>query len=186
MMATATMLGGLGNVVFGLAGQTLMGQGAATMAGYYPAQTTVWANWNTQYYNTATVATTAQVWGAWNQQFTVPELTPAQLEVQNQVHQRHGESKARARTLLIEHLDPVQRESYEKHGLFIVETPKKNRYRLGQHVGPRKLSGDKDTVSYCIHTQGIPREDELLGFKLLLEANEEEFLKTANATALAA
>ena len=41
-------------------------------------------------------------------------------------------------------------------------------------------------VSYCIHTYGVPREDELLGFKLLLEANEEEFLKTANATRLAA
>jgi len=71
--------------------------------------------------------------------------------------------------------------------MFIVETPKKNRYALARSALPRKLNDkDKPVVSYCIHTCGVPKEDELLGFKLMLEANEDEFLKTANATALAA
>lgn len=171
--------------------QPLYGQGIQTMAGYSPAST--WVTWNTVYYTTA--CNTNTVWGAWNQGYTPTantayqqpaDPTPEQLEAQRAAVKRVEDAATRAKELLVEHLDPVQRESYEKHGLFIVETPRKNRYRLSKNHAPRKLSGDKDAVSYCIHTYGVPREDELLGFKLLLEANEEEFLRTANATALAA
>lgn len=185
MMATF-----VGGIVSGMLGQ---GQGVTAMAGYSPAQT--WVSWNTVYYTTN--ATT--VWQSWNDgyqtygpgqtptaQTPVYECTPEQAEAARAAVKRIEDARTRAKELLVEHLDPEQRESYEKHGLFIVETPRKNRYRLSSNHAPRKLSGDKDAVSYCIHTYGVPREDELLGFKLLLEANEEEFLRTANATALAA
>lgn len=181
----ATALGGLGAIVNGLIGGT--GQGTNVMAGYYPA-TTVWQNWNQQFYvGTTTQATTQTVWMSWNTVYQTAQPVPAEVIQTMQEHARLlEESRAKAKELLIEHLTPAQKDSYEKHGMFIVEGSKKNHYRLSRTGAPRKIAGDKDAVSYCIHTSGLPREDELLGFKLLLEANEDEFLRTANATQLAA
>lgn len=174
-----------------------VGGGTMQMAGYSPA---TWASWNQVYVAGANI-TNAQ-WGAWNQlyfqqtmattqqQVAYVEPSPEQImemQVQAQRHaQEAAQAKVRAETLLLDCLDERQRESYKKNHLFIVETPKKNRYKLSLASQPRKLEGEREVVSYCIHTYGVPREDELLGFKLLLEANEDEFLKTANATRLAA
>lgn len=170
--------------------------GTNAMAGYYPATQTVWMSWNS-WYTTANTATTVnyypqgETWQAWNQQVyysqgNIPEPSKKQQEEMAAALKRAEDARVKAKELLLEHLSPVQRESFEKTGLFIVETAKKNRYRLG-HV-PVKLREDgKVVTSYCIHMGGnVPKDDELLGFKLMLEANEEEFLKTANATAVAA
>jgi hypothetical protein len=172
-------------------------QGATAMA-YAPAQT--WVAWNAMYVTGTT--TNVQCWDSWNQLYSqqtamatnqvmaTPQPSQAQLDewkvLAEKSRKAAEEARVRAETLLVEHLDPHQRESYQKDKLFIVETPKKNRYKLSMNHAPRKLEGTKEVVSYCIHTYGVPREDELLGFKLLLEANEDQFLKTANATRLAA
>lgn len=176
-----------------------MQQGTA-MAGYYPAQT-VWQNWNTHYYiGTTTQVTTQTVWVNWNTQYqtaqpqhqyqanqpVTEEVARAMQEHARLLEESRAKAKTKAEALLVEHLTPAQKDSFEKHGMFIVEGSKNNRYRLSRTGAPRKIAGDKDAVSYCIHTSGLPREDELLGFKLLLEANEDEFLRTANATQLAA
>jgi hypothetical protein len=160
--------------------------GSATMT-YSPA---TWVSWNTVYTAGSTV-TNAQVWEQWNTPisgtvFTGNQMTEAQIEEYRAAAKKIDTAKQRAEEFLLENLSPEQRESYRKDKLFIVETPKKNRYVLHASQSPRKIEGDKPVVSYCIHTLGVPREDELLGFKLLLEGNEDEFLKTANATALAA
>lgn len=151
------------------------------MAGYNPANTTV--NYNSYY---------PDPWVQWNlaaytQQAAVHQPTREEEERAAALRKKYDDAKARAKELLLEHLSPVQRESFEKTGLFIVETEKKNRYQLGYNP-PRKLREDDKAVTvYCIHMGGeVPKEDELLGFKLMLEANEEEFLKTANATLIAA
>jgi hypothetical protein len=101
--------------------------------------------------------------------------------------QGRAEAIVRAEALLLEHLTPEQRESWTASGSFLVETNARV-YELHRDTNTRRLASVQDRrplFSYCIHTPGVPRADELLGFKLLLEANEGEFLRTANATALA-
>lgn len=153
-----------------------------------------WVTWN-QIYFSATTVTVNQTWAGWNDQlaqcerifFEQPNLNDAQIQTAaTEACKKQEAAKKRAEEFLLENLSPAQRESYRQHGLFIVETQKKTRYKLNKHAAPRRLEGDKEIISYCIHTHGVPKEDELLGFKLLLEANEDEFLKTANATRLAA
>ena len=168
---------------------------------YTPAAT--WVAWNQTYTTANTINIQGQVWGQWNQiyyqgtnvvsgAYTANQPPPTEEEIRiataraEDARKQAAAAQVRAEALLLEHLDPHQRESYRKDKLFIVETRKKNRYQLSHARQPRKLDGTKEVVSYCIHTYGVPREDELLGFKLLLEANEDEFLKTANATRLAA
>lgn len=197
-MMPQTMVTGFGTLLGGLMGGVGIGQqsyglGGQTMAGYSPANlatgnTTVWEQWNTQYFTVNATATNTVVWASWNegyqaiyqQQFFNPQVAAADNLKKVEA------ARTRAKEFLIEHLSPAQKESYEKHGMFIVEGSQGNRYRLAHSNAPRKVRDDKDVTSYCIHTYGVPREDELLGFKLLLEADEDEFLKTANATALAA
>ena len=168
-----------------------------------------WVDWNTNYsqittnYSQITNGMTVNqaTWNQWNTQgflrrptsvihYEQPRPTDEEMramtEAAAKATREHAAAIARAEALLLEHLDPRQRESYTANKLFIVETPRKNRYRLRHSGQPVKLEGEKEVVRYCIHTYGVPREDELLGFKLLLEANEDEFLKTANATRLAA
>lgn len=185
-MGAMQSLGGLIGGVQGYGGftqQTVYTQ--ATNNVYYQEQ------WNTQYQGTATINYATSVWYAWNEGYQPhrqpqAEATAAQVMAAQKAVVDAAEAAKKAEELLLEHLSPVQRESYLTHGLFIVET-KKNRYQLHKASNTRKLNKDgKATHSYCIHTHGVPRQDELLGFKLLLEANEEEFLKTANATAIAA
>lgn len=152
----------------------------ATITGITFQQTQqTWVSWNDQIYQQTAIG--IQQWNP-----ITPEQQAAMVKQCEERQKEIDAAKAKAETLLLEHLNPEQRASYVNHGLFIVETPKKNRYKLDRHRPPYKVENDKHTVSYCIHTHGVPKEDELLGFKLLLEANEEEFLRTANATRLAA
>lgn len=170
--------------------------GSTATAGYSPAQT--WVAWNNYYLVTGT--TTVQVWGNWNQAYYQQtfmqgnattfqqsiDLDPQVQIAAEEAQKKREAAQRRAEEFLLENLNPAQRESYRERKIFIVETPRKNRYVLSERSSVRKLDGEREVVSYCIHTLGVPREDELLGFKLLLEANEDEFLKTANATRLAA
>ena len=144
-----------------------------------------WTHWNNAYYTTGNATTNVQTWGNWNQIYyqqtavTFNQLNYAlqppdpQVQIAEEAEKkRRVAAQRRAEEFLLENLSPAQRESYRTHGLFIVETPKKVRYKLHKAHTPRRLEGEKEVTSYCIHTYGVPREDELLGFKLLLEANE--------------
>ncbi len=198
----ATNLGAMGQLLsgtaqaFGTVGAIMTFTSAGTtQMPYAPAQT--WASWN-NLYATQTVVNNQWVWGNWNAQYTptvqtfVMPAPPSAEDTAELIRQseencrKREEGRKRAEEFLLENLSPHQRETYEKHKMFIVEAPSKRRYALHKERQPHQLDGEREVVRYCIHTLGVPREDELLGFKLLLEANEEEFLKTANATRLAA
>jgi hypothetical protein len=80
-------------------------------------------------------------------------------------------------------LTEAQRETFERDGTFLVRSGNGRAFRLSRSSPPALLREDGLTENtYCIHTSGVPREDELLGFKLMLEANPALFLRTANAT----
>lgn len=95
----------------------------------------------------------------------------------------------RAEMLLLSLLSDKQVESYKKEKLFDVEVAGKvYRLRKDQRVA---LMGEKNVekVLYCIHPSWehhLPAEDVLISQKLLLEADEKEFLRIANATRLVA
>jgi hypothetical protein len=101
-----------------------------------------------------------------------------------------AQAQEKARALLLRFLSPAQRGDYEARNYFDVEAPSGIYYRLYKervnYGNVCRLSEDRSrqTHAYCIHIYGVPREDELLGFKLMLEANERFFLQTANATPL--
>jgi hypothetical protein len=191
----AGMLGGTA-VAMGIQGQLIAQQyyylGGMTQMAYSPAAQANWVNWNTQWVQTIGNVTT--VWQSWNaitsptaqEFFQQPAPSEAQIEEYRTQAARIEQAKLRAEEFLLENLSPAQRETYTKHKMFIVETPRKRRYALYHAEPVHRLEGEKRVERYCIHTYGVPKEDELLGFKLLLEANEDEFLKTANATRLAA
>jgi len=99
-------------------------------------------------------------------------------------HDPHA-AAARARELLIEHLTAEQRETYQRHGFFVVEggrSKQKYRIRSGSLIGNVDvLDGDNVRHRLCAHAaHEIPMGDQLLIQKFLLEHDEDHFLRTAN------
>lgn len=94
----------------------------------------------------------------------------------------------RAESLLLSTLTPAQRETYERHKWFVVEGGKsktKYRIRYSDHmVANVDVLADDGKVVHrlCCHLDigTVPTGDQLLAQKLMLEGNEDHFLKTAN------
>lgn len=151
----------------------------------------VWNNWCQ-----ATAATSAQI--TYNSSPGPPPapLTPEQVEATRlhverinkqaeEYRKKQAVTRAKARQLLEEVLNEEQRYELAKSGFFHVHTAKgKRTYRLAPGHSPRLVkSEDGKMYSYCIHTrEGFPVDDALAAFKLLLDADEKEFLKIANAS----
>lgn len=103
-------------------------------------------------------------------------------------------AKARARRLLVSMLNPDQRKELEEKNHFHLTVHSRDGamkvYRIEHgYAGNVKLLGhDGQPVKrYCIHADSrLPYEDQMLAQKLLLEANEAEFLRIANMTQLRA
>lgn len=92
----------------------------------------------------------------------------------------------KAEKLLIEHLTPAQAQSLAGRGYFDVQIGDKT-YRIhrGTHGNVRLLDGaGREKTLYCVQPGGVPTADAMLAQKLHLEANEQEFLRVANARAL--
>lgn len=100
-------------------------------------------------------------------------------------------AEQKALQLLRENITPEQWRQLEAHGFFEVLGLKTgNRYRIKKgfagNVVKLTPKGEPE-VQYCIHPDmRVPDQDAMLAQKLLLECNEELFLKTANATRLRA
>lgn len=101
--------------------------------------------------------------------------------------QRTQPARDRAKELLLANLTPAQKETLEKNKWFLVEGGRsKQRYRI--RVGSVSgnidvMDGDKVRHRLCAHlnqTIGIPSDDHILAQKLMLEAAEDDFLRTAN------
>ena len=121
-------------------------------------------------------------------------LTPEQLAEQEARAQRAARERqridereateVRAKTLLLEHLTPEQKDSLEKFMAFYVQTASGRRFQIRQHGRVKEYVGDKSVAEYCINSVDsyVPSFDEMLSKKLLLETDELEFLRGARRT----
>lgn len=94
-------------------------------------------------------------------------------------------SEKRAKKLLLHHLHAEQRKQLRRKGHFDVDGSRGTVYRISSSfpfnvrlAGPAKRS----RVFFCTEAEdwGIPRWDVMLAQKLMIEADEGEFLKIAN------
>lgn len=166
----------------------------------------VWTTWvNGTGSNSITTSDT--VWTDWNTTagrvtyqpyvYTAPKLTPEQIEAQRAERERiqaewraaeekrvaeEAEARRRARIILEENLTPEQHAQFKDNGWFEVVTPRGTyRIRNGRsgNVDRYVDGGLKDR--FCTHpTEMVPNEDNMLIQKLLLETDEEAFLRIAN------
>jgi hypothetical protein len=174
--------------------------------------TSDWSQWNIQIYNNTYSGITVQwgAWGAWNSNFVAGSITNGQIRpgtpeeiararaaqeaacaAQAVEAEKQAVANEKAKKLLVEHLSAEQQKTYEEKRYFDVDIEGRT-YRIhhGSHGNVRLLgTGDKagkEITKYCIQPEGVPIGDVLLAQKLLLEANEKEFLRIANATRLIA
>ena len=169
----------------------------------------IWATWVD---STSTSATTETIWVQWSSgtsgngsvtyaddSYSAPpeteEQQQARLERQRQrqeeleVARLQREAAARkAKELLREILDAKQREQFDKTEWFFVigQSGKRYRVRHGWAGNIDEVTEDDMVVaSYCIHPQSrVPIEDSMLVQKLMLETDEDRFVKIANKTTL--
>lgn len=94
-----------------------------------------------------------------------------------EVHAWRDPAVARAEALLRDHLDPRQAADYARVGAFVVRGGGGNKYMI--HRDGRVFGNG---LYLCIGSVDgyLPRADVVLGLKLLIEADEEGFLLTAN------
>jgi hypothetical protein len=112
----------------------------------------------------------------------------AERERQAAVVREHKEpAQERAENLLLSHLTKQQRKTFRKNKWFIVEGGRsKQKYRIQDRghlvANIEALDGDKVKHRLCAHCdlRAIPMGDHLLAQKLMLEFDEDEFLKIAN------
>lgn len=103
-------------------------------------------------------------------------------------------AKTRARNLLMQMLNADQKKELEEKNLFHLTVHDRSgsmrvyRIEYGYAGNVKLLGNDGQPVKrYCIHADSrLPYEDQMLAQKMLLEANEKEFLRIANMTQLRA
>jgi hypothetical protein len=187
-----------------------------TLPIYYPvwqnqtgSTSNCWPPWQSQtisnlYINVANGTPYVCYYPSWHDNITMPaiirERSEADLE-QLSIRQTADAEIARirkvaadrAKEVLLEHLTPQQRETVEKHGWFTIEGGKsKKLYRIiaggvAGNIEELDAKGEKAMARYCCHLDGsYPASDHHLTQKLMLEWDEETFLKLANKTPLVA
>lgn len=104
---------------------------------------------------------------------------------------QHRAAMARARELLLEHLTPQQRKTFEENGWFIVRGGQsKKQYRISTQGYAGNVSELHDSghaaARYCAHApaNAIPLHDHFIAQKYMLEFAEDDFLRVANRTAV--
>lgn len=98
-------------------------------------------------------------------------------------------AEARAEALLHENLDSVQREDLEKKRYFHVRAKSGRWYRICVGVAGNvyRIENGREVEKFCIHPpDSYPTPDVMLAQKLLLEADEDAFRRTANITPMRA
>ena len=167
----------------------------------------IWTGWvtaSTDYTTTATTdaGTTWRIWvnagGTAQPTFyqTAVQATRSRLDILREkrraLHERLREKLARkrARALLNEQLTEAQRASLAAKGEFEVEAQSGKRYVITRGRAGNVYSLDehrKKVMRHCIHpTDYVPDEDTMLAQLLWLKWSEQEFMKIANHTRIAA
>jgi hypothetical protein len=93
--------------------------------------------------------------------------------------------KTRAEKLLFDHLSPEQRDDLAQKKCFYLYTKSGRKYRIDRHThGNVYLLDERGDVvrKFCAQPPNVPADDAILAQKLQLEADEESFLRVANAT----
>jgi hypothetical protein len=97
---------------------------------------------------------------------------------------RHGAGE-RARELLLSHLTPEQRHTFEKNDWFIVEGGRtKKKYKI--YARNNSLNANVEVMGenhrLCAHCDyhTMPYNDHVLMQKVMLELDEDNFLRVAN------
>lgn len=103
-----------------------------------------------------------------------------------ETRRKRHESSQRAMELLRAFLDEKQRNDLEKHKAFTVMGKSGTLYRIHDHGVVANVEvldkRGKRVRRLCAHPQGVPQGDVMLSQKLHLEANEEDFVRIANAS----
>jgi hypothetical protein len=102
--------------------------------------------------------------------------------------ERRGQADQRARGLLLEHLTPEQRETFEDNGWFVVEGGESGTlYRIrnqGSMIANVEVLNPAGCATHrlCAHVPvgQVPMGDQLLAQKMMLEFSESHFLRIAN------
>lgn len=119
------------------------------------------------------------------------EMTRQQEERLREYEQRNRqrvEAQARSKELLLSHLTPAQRDTFEKNQWFVVEG---GRSRQLYRIRSTGISGNIDVLEgrpgkvthrLCCHLRdvSVPLFDHILAQKIWIEADEDQFLRTAN------
>lgn len=88
----------------------------------------------------------------------------------------------RAEKLLETCLTSGQRESLRKNGWFVVYTKSGRGYQI-RRGRARNVIEVNTKRTYCCHpVDGVPDADTMLAQKLMLETQEDEFLRLANVS----
>jgi hypothetical protein len=137
---------------------------------YYLSGEGLWVTWNGTYFENAVIA-------------AVPAPTIAA------VPSKPAPNRVKAKRLLKSLLTDEQEAALEEKGSFDL-TIGDRIYRVSPGRGVTRIGADgKADESYCIHPDGslgLPIEDWAIAQKLLLETDEEAFLRIANKTRLRA
>lgn len=113
-----------------------------------------------------------------------PEEERRLREVQERADLRNAADQ-KALRLLLTHLDEKQRKEFEDKGSFVVMGQSGQHYRIFTNAisGNVHLIGKKEKL--CAHMgQEIPTADHFLAQKLMLEIDEQAFLRIANRSAV--
>lgn len=123
-------------------------------------------------------------WVSVNDYQSQPSFTEEEIAAQKKAEEERAKARARARQLLVRLLSAKQREQFEKDSSFELEVNDRlYRVKTGARVERLDRKTKKVESYFCIHpAEHLPWEDVAISQKLLLEADEKEFLRLANET----
>ena len=164
-----------------------------------------YSTWNDWAFNTNATATSV-IWTRWNERYTTDCTTDGFLAPERAAEAAAAAARnverglarirevetaeLRAEGLLQEHLTERQKYDLSTKGYFdVVNFKSKRHYRIrrgrAQNVFLLDGPGGREVKRLCCHpNERVPDADTMLAQKLLIEFNEELFLKTANITCL--
>lgn len=149
---------------------------------------TIWSGWISF---SGTSVGTQRVWKLWNIDASIKSSTlRRQAEEDARLRKIEAEeADERAEILLHEHLTLDQIDMLEKMREFLVMGSRGNRYLIRRGRAGNVLGLDehgKPVRRYCAHpAESVPDPDTMLAQKLMLEIDEDSFLRVANVTVLA-
>lgn len=104
------------------------------------------------------------------------------------LREQHATALAKSRELLLSHLTPAQRATFENNGWFVVtggKSDKQYRIQTASYVrNIEEMRGKKVTHLLCGHLRdAVPLYDHHVAQKISLECDEEAFVRLCNRSA---